>query len=108
VNRWPFILGLVSAIVVALFALPVAISGEIWVPGSVWSSGNYRGAAAYVMAGAWLCLAAGLLFAGCMASFPNRHAEYRRRRDASFVLFGALFVVSTGVIVAKRLGLGAP
>ena len=107
-KRWPLILGVSSAIVVALFALPVAVSGEVWVPGRVWSSGVYRGPIAYVMAGAWLCLAASFVFAGCMASFPHRYFEHRRRRDISFVLFGALFLVSTAIIVAKGLGLGAP
>jgi hypothetical protein len=108
VKRWPIIVGVGSAIVVALFALPLATSGEVWVPGRVWVSGYYRGAAAYAMAGAWLCLAAGLVFAGCMASFPSRYSEHRRRRDISFVLFGALFLLSTAVVVVRRLGLGAP
>ena len=106
-KRWPIVLSVVSAIVVGLFALPVVVTGEVWVPGSISASGHYRGAAAYVMAGAWLCLAVGLIFAGCMASFPSHYSEHRRGRDVSFVLFGALFLLSTGFIVAKGLSLGA-
>lgn len=106
-KRWPLIAGIASAGVVALFALLVAVSGEVWVPGRVWASGYYRGSIAYLMASAWLCLVAGLIFAGCMGSFPQRYFEHRLKRDISFVLFGALFLASTIIIAAKRFGHGA-
>ena len=97
----PFIAGIVGAAIVTLFALPIVVSGAVWVPGSMWASGYYRGPVAYLMAAAWLCLAAGLLFAGCMLAFPERYFQHRWRRDLSFVLFGILFVAATGGIVVR-------
>jgi hypothetical protein len=103
-NRLPFIAGITGAVIAALFALPVIVTGEVYVPGKVGLSGYYTGVVAYLMAAAWLCLAASSAFAGAMLAFPERYFQHRHMRDVSFLLFGAFFVLAVVGGVAKRLG----
>jgi hypothetical protein len=102
--KWPLIAGVAGAVVATLFALPVAFSGEVYVPGRIWTSGYFRGTPAYVMAASWLCLSAASLFAGLMPTFPKRYFAYRRRRDIALVAFAALFVVAVIAVINQKMG----
>ncbi|SRR5258706_10285894 len=102
------IAGVAGASVAALFAVPVVITGEVFVPGNVWATGYFRGGVAYLMACAWLALGASALFAGLMVAYPENYFRHRKRRDISFVLFGALFLAAVIGSIVQRVGPGAP
>jgi hypothetical protein len=103
-KRLPLIGGIAGAVIAALFALPVIITGEVYVPGKVGLSGSYTGIVAYLMAAAWVCVAASSVFAGAMLAFPARYFQHRHMRDVAFFLFGALFVLAAIGAAANRLG----
>jgi len=105
--KGPLIAGIAGATIGALFALPVAISGEVWVPGSPWASGYFRGGVAYLMAASWVALGASALFGGLMVAYPEGYFRHRKHRDISLVLFGALFVAAVIGSIVQRANPGA-
>src|SRR5258706_14094016 len=96
------IAGVAGASVAALFAVPVVITGLVFVPGNVWATGYFRGGVAYLMACAWLALGASALSAGLMVAYPEHYCRPRKRSDISIVWFGAPF--SAAVVGATLRG----